>query len=634
MGESVEFKVKLDDQVSGAAKKGATAIGKMAQEMAKLSRATRSANTYETRFGKKTQSAAVNKWAANIKKANKQTWRRIELNKKLIAQDAKMRGMRAGGAGAAQAGGAASAGGMGAMLGRMVPLAALAAIATRAIQALGRAALAAGKAIAGAAIYMSDMRYSLTKFLGSAAAGKREMAALLDISDELGVSFRDAAQTFKSFVSAGMTADAAKEMVKFRADLTAVATTEKDLERLEEAFMQIEKAIATGRLEMDGFTSILAGLPGVTEDSIFAKLAPMMGKTVEELKKMQKTELPVPMLLKAIKAAFLEAVGKDKLGAVALEKQVESVGGAFKAFGNIAENALLRLGDEIAPMLKTELLPVLMDMAAALKSKEGKAAIKDLAKAIGVMVKMAIAMGKGIVDGFKFMMPGIIGIGKAISKLLGLGDTMGGMEAIFYGIGLAIGIIAGAIAGFVATIALVVSVFASIVGAVKAVIEWIGNLPTAISEAATDFLSGGKSLGSAIITGIIQGLTGGVSGVIMAIVDIARKAIGAAKGALAVKSPSKVFENIGANVAAGMEQGIAAGAPAVSAAAAGMINPSRMANAGGTTQNISAPAKIGITIQDSGDPQATAAAVAATLEARVAGMFQAATLQVGVVGNG
>jgi hypothetical protein len=64
-----------------------------------------------------------------------------------------------------------------------------------------------------------------------------------------------------------------------------------------------------------------------------------------------------------------------------------------------------------------------------------------------------------------------------------------------------------------------------------------------------------------------------------------------------------------------------------------MINPSKMGGMGGTTQNISAPAKIGITIQDSGDPQATAAAVAATLEAKLAGMFESATLQVGVVGS-
>jgi len=481
---------------------------------------------------------------------------------------------------------------------------------------------------------MSDMRYSLSKFLGSAAAGKREMAALLDISDDLGVSFRDAAQTFKSFVSAGMTVPMAKEMVKLRADLTAVATTEKDLERVAEAFMQIEKAIATGRLEMDGFTSILAGLPGVTEDSIFAKLAPMMGKTVEELKKMQKTELPVPMLLKAIKAAFLDATGASELGALAMEKQLDTVGGAFQAFKNIAGNALLRLGDEIVPMLKAELLPVLKDMMAALKSKEGKAAIKDLAKAIGVMVKMGIAMGKGIAAGFKFMMPGIKGVAKAIGKVMGTGDQMSTWETIFTGLGYAIGVVAGVLAAFVTTIGLVVALFGAVADIIGSVITWLDELSTTVGDAVDDFFGGGESLGSAIVDGIISGITGGLSGIIQAIVDIANKTVGAAKSEFKIRSPSKIFEGIGANVAAGMEQGIAAGAPAVSAAAAGMINPSRMANAGGTTQNISAPAKIGITIQDSGDPQATAAAVAATLEARVAGMFQAATLQVGVVGNG
>jgi tape measure domain-containing protein len=189
-----------------------------------------------------------------------------------------------------------AAGGFGAMAGRLVPVAAVAAAAGLALRAVARAAVGAGMAVADAALYMDGMRYSLSKFLGSAKAGNREMAKLLDVSDDLGISFKNAAGTFKSFVSAGLTADAAHEMVKFRADLEAVANTEKDLERLQEAFMQIEKAVATGRLEMDGFTSILAGLPGVTEESIFAKLAPMMGKTVDELKKLEKTKLPVDKL--------------------------------------------------------------------------------------------------------------------------------------------------------------------------------------------------------------------------------------------------------------------------------------------------------------------------------------------------
>jgi hypothetical protein len=64
-----------------------------------------------------------------------------------------------------------------------------------------------------------------------------------------------------------------------------------------------------------------------------------------------------------------------------------------------------------------------------------------------------------------------------------------------------------------------------------------------------------------------------------------------------------------------------------------MLDPKRYGSGGGArTTNVSAPSKIHISIPAAADPQATAAAVYATLETKLAGIFQDVALQVSVAG--
>jgi tape measure domain-containing protein len=549
MGESVEFKVKLDDEVSKPARRGAAAVEDFADSVDHLRKGFMGAD------GRMRD--AKGRFVA---------MRRAMGDTSTTAQGLTSR--------------------FGSMIGNVVSVGAVVMVATQALRALGRAALVAGAAIAEAAMFAEDMEFGLSKFLGSAKEGKREMAKLLDVSDQLGISFRDAAGTFKMMISAGMVADAAHEMVKFRADMEALAQTDQDIEKLNNAFLQIEKAIATGRLEMDGFTSILAGIPRATEETILAKLAPMLGKTVEELKKMDKTKLPVDKLMEAIKLAFLEGVGEVELGKVAIKKALETVSGAFTALKKIAGNALIRLGAIVMAELKDTLLPVFVELRDALTSKDGVAALKALAKALAAMVKIGVAFGKGLMKGFKVALPGIKALASAIGKLLGTSEGLSAMEMVFEAIGWTIGVVAGALTGFVATLVLVAAGFAAVAGAVTSVVGWFQALPSTIANMKAEFLAGGGSLGSAIITGIISGLTGGVGGVIIAIGSLVAKMVAAGHGALGASASSKVFETLFGSVPEGAERGIERGAPAVSSAAAGTIDPAKMAGVGGTTNNV------------------------------------------------
>jgi hypothetical protein len=140
-----------------------------------------------------------------------------------------------------------------------------------------------------------------------------------------------------------------------------------------------------------------------------------------------------------------------------------------------------------------------------------------------------------------------------------------------------------------------------------------------------------QGLGASISNGIVNGIMAGGSGVIGAIVNMCTAGIAAGKSALGIASPSKVFAGIGENVALGMAGGIQNESPTVGSAAAGMLDPKKFGSRT-TTNSISAPSKIHISIPAAADPQATAAAVYATLETKLAGIIQDAALSVSVVG--
>ena len=631
---NAEFTVKLTDKVSGPARSASNAVEHFGTSITRLKAGMPALSNSFVRGAK-----GASDWRTQASFAAKAA------NRLAVSQR-----------GVASSSGGLSAGGVafGNILARMGEM------ATRAAFAIARVAaqisVAFAGAVIGAAMKADQFMFSLTKFLGSKEKASAEMKNLTKISNELGISFDDAATSFKGFVSAGMSPDAARDMVKFRADLQAVATSDKDLERLAEAFLQIEKATATGRLEMDGFTSILAGLPGVTETSVFEKLGPMMGKTVEELKKIEKTKLPVDKLLKAMQEAFLEATKKSTLGATAAEKAVMTLGGAWDNLKNRAGNMLMAIGQKLIPILSKKLMPVVEGLLAALDSPEaGKvvdaivdsfAAMADsiasawksmggaegatkmldsLASGIENATKLVGSFGEGLSDSGSFLGP----MADALGSIAGIdASNMSELEIIFYGIGVAVGILAGIV---MLAAAPFVALYAVIMRGPILLGEVFSSIGATISGWWTSFKDTVSSIGTGIIDGIVGGIKAGMFSVTGAITAVVKAAVKAAKSWLGISSPSKVFMGIGAYASEGMELGIKSGTKDVSSAASSMIDPARIGGGGGTT-NVSAPTKMSITVPDAGDPAATAAAVSSALEAKVVGMFERAAIQVAVVG--
>lgn len=115
---------------------------------------------------------------------------------------------------------------------------------------------------------------------------------------------------------------------------------------------------------------------------------------------------------------------------------------------------------------------------------------------------------------------------------------------------------------------------------VGSAVEWLRGK---VDEVVNFFkgLSLGE-IGTQLIQGLIAGLVGAGPGVITAITGIAGGAIDAAKKALGIASPSKVFAEIGMHTAAGMEQGVDGGAEAVQSSVEAMVAPPDVPSGGGS----------------------------------------------------
>lgn len=146
----------------------------------------------------------------------------------------------------------------------------------------------------------------------------------------------------------------------------------------------------------------------------------------------------------------------------------------------------------------------------------------------------------------------------------------------------------GAIAVLVAAAAVAFAVFAApvfvLVGAVSALVYGLvlleGVLVSAVLGAfaavtafITETIPQWASLGADLIAGLVQGIIGGIGSVISAVTDTVGGAINAAKEALGIASPSKVFAEIGDMTVMGFTGALDAGTVDANASMSSLVTP-------------------------------------------------------------
>ncbi len=160
-------------------------------------------------------------------------------------------------------------------------------------------------------------------------------------------------------------------------------------------------------------------------------------------------------------------------------------------------------------------------------------------------------------------------------------------------------------------------IWSAISGAISSVISWGASLASAGMSAAgrlvSTVISGVSSLpsqmmsvGANIVSGIIQGVTNAASSLFSTLQDLASSALSAAKKALGIKSPSRVFrDQVGQWIPAGIAAGISGNADIVEDAMkelesplSGELNSAIRVNANATASGLSSAGKEALTAKE------------------------------------
>jgi tape measure domain-containing protein len=102
----------------------------------------------------------------------------------------------------------------------------------------------------------------------------------------------------------------------------------------------------------------------------------------------------------------------------------------------------------------------------------------------------------------------------------------------------------------------------------RAMITFLNGIADAIDKYEPQMILAGTRIGIAIVRGMIKGLAQAGPELVTAAGNLAKSAIDSAKKRLHLKSPSKIFEDIGKNIVLGLANGVSDSQAAVDAAAA------------------------------------------------------------------
>ncbi len=516
--------------------------------------------------------------------------------------------------------------------------------------ALGAATaiLAVEAAIAGVIIKGAQLAIDASSFRENSIAAFENIlkshAAAVDLFDKadalagkLGLEDEAVIGQLKRLTKVGFEAAQALAIVKSAADLAAVGSPE-DAAAFTTLIATME---AKGKFDSRSLNQ-LAKL-GIKTEDIYTALAKKLGKTNAE----------VAALIKAGKIDTAEAIE-------AITKVVdEKFGGAAEKVANSVPRLLFRIKDAIGDLFNKVDLTALRDalasvvavldgpigarIKAAITSIFGNlfdalfgafgdaeveaifGAIADALEGIAAVVKIMAPIVRevigGMIEGFTAVWPLIKLAGSAFLGLVNiLASIPIGVWKIF---GYALLIIVGALIAIVTALAAVAFALVALVSLPFIVFGTFLSILGDVWDAITGFASSMYEAGAGMISGLVDGIMAGAASVVSAIVGVATSAIDAAKSALGIASPSKVFGEMGAFTSQGFGEGIAndnSGADAMSA----MVEPpsAASAKAGGKAAGRASGGGGGgsVTIHNlvvqsaTGSPEDTAAAIAEAFE--------------------
>lgn len=461
--------------------------------------------------------------------------------------------------------------------------------------------------------------------VGQAAMGAAKFAASLVAEFAHGVVeaklLRDKAQAMQDVLSGGRGAQVLK-LLHTQAIRTGQSFDDlaKATQKSREAGLDYKEAFKLNALRGD--------LKAVTGSAEVADAE--IGKALDAVKSGSKTA----------SQAMAELAKKYKVagdGSKAYEVSSKTLGGALERLKEAAGNVFAKVAEKAGPALDklggklSKLLDDFNESGTAASMVDKLAgAMEWLADAVGVAAALIKPLWTGFKEGLGPLGTELTKIGEMIGKAFG-GDKKGAMD------GLAVAAqMVGRALGFVVGVAVRLAVgFAGIVAGGAMLVGWFMTLPARAEAAA-----------QGLISGLVNGIRDGIGRAVQAAKELADKVKSAVADALKLKSPSKVFAELGRFTSEGMAIGIEQGTPAVAAAgrelavapmaAAASASPAgggtaRAGGSGGVTINLSVAANPGAT---QADGHALASGIVPVIRREIANWLEDQMASAGMNGAG
>lgn len=342
------------------------------------------------------------------------------------------------------------------------------------------------------------------------------------------------------------------------------------LESIGASFGQIFGTIATAGLEIlsalipmfQAFADLVLPLVTTLVTTITEALAMIMPALLPMIEMLAATVVPLiqnivtmittaittimPLIITAIQAIL-------PLIMTAISTIVPLITAAIQVITPLIQGVLTVISTVLAavvPLIQTVINTIVPIITAVINTIT--AIIQTITPIIQGVVNFVIPLITAAVNVIIGVVQGIVGVvSSVVSTINGIIETISSVVSS----------VASAITGFfssaLATISGAFSAAASaITGVWNSVLSFFSNLVNQIVGFFTSLPGRMKSIGSSIVSGIIDGVTGAAGRLFSSLRNLATNALNAAKNALGINSPSKVFKEI---IGEGIVEGIAKG---------------------------------------------------------------------------
>lgn len=509
----------------------------------------------------------------------------------LRAVDAAARGVDASGldrlargAGKASAAlGGMARGGLAAVGGGLARVGKVGAIAVAGLGALAGAGLARVTQMgASAQSFREDSIAAMRILLKSNGAAQRAADMAMRTAAEIGRGPGEVLGQFVDLLAKGFSTKRVDEIVRALADLSVV-DPKANMESLSRTIGQIA---AKGRLQGEEILQLSEA--GLEAGAVYDALARKMGVTRDAAQKMITAgKVSSTVAVDAILAAISSQTGGGKLGQVAAQRAVSTTSGQIDAIKGKFEALLLGTdsgGGVVRGMLS--MLSGALDSSSARGLADAIASIgeaasgvfRDLSQgdiertfqrlavfarhaAMGVeqLAVIGRALGEGLGEGLGYTADALQAL-----DLKGTASRVSALSSVFRVLGMAIG-------GVIAVATTLPLLLGGAARGISAAIDAVGNVISAVGMMRFSTIA--SQLGSAIVGGIVGGIKAGAAAVAGAVSGVAQGAIDTAKSVLKIRSPSRVFHDLGSYSMEGYALGVQAGAPGAQAATTDAVAP-------------------------------------------------------------